>query len=318
MWLAKSWDEVIWSLQWPECPLPSIKWWHFLAAHSWQSSQSIWPPFWLAIENNLWEVMIWVRDWPWTLTPPRKATMLAFIADIPEALCEFIIILALLRSEGGTFCPWASYSRMGQSSVGAVGNPESDMGHVPLNSGLNAGSLWWETGPSLRRKALQLQPVNRFIMMTWPQKVKEQNLTHSGISPDMLGFVQNAFQKGFRTILWHDSNSITVLWSSRWWTVASAVISTYSDLSLNTKCQPHGGTRGKHWPTWIPSSHLANVAKGAQNVTNQQLLMGSHTSHWSEMLANLKTALIRTGKLWCTVLRLICSSSAELLPRPWG
>lgn len=74
--------------------------WHFSAAYSWRSSQSIWPPVWLAIEDNLGEVMIWVRDWPWTLTPPRKATMLAFITDIPWALCGLIIILALPEFSG--------------------------------------------------------------------------------------------------------------------------------------------------------------------------------------------------------------------------
>lgn len=42
------------------------------AAYSWQSSLSVWPPVRLPLEVSLGEVMIHVRDWPWTPTPRRK------------------------------------------------------------------------------------------------------------------------------------------------------------------------------------------------------------------------------------------------------
>lgn len=111
--------------------------------------------------------------------------------------------------------------------------------------------LWW---PDLRRSKSKMGHTSVFLLICsdWFKMHFRKNL---GPFSDM------------------SSNSITVMWSSHWWIVASAVISTYYDLSFNTKCQPHGGTRGKHWPTWIPSSHLANVAKGVQNATSQQLTL---------------------------------------------
>ncbi|TNN50058.1 hypothetical protein EYF80_039736 [Liparis tanakae] len=50
--------------------------------------------------------------------------MQAFITDIPEALSRSVSWATL----------WASSSRMGSQSVGEVGNPDSDTGHVPLIS----------------------------------------------------------------------------------------------------------------------------------------------------------------------------------------
>lgn len=94
---------------------------------------------------------------------------------------------------------------MGQSSIGAVGNPDSDTGHVPLISvgtELNAGSLWWETEPSLGRKAQQPQPVNHFIMMTWPQGSKSK-MWHT---PILLQIPSNTF-----IFNWILSQSITAL-----------------------------------------------------------------------------------------------------------
>lgn len=162
------------------------------------------------------------------------------------------------------------------------------------------------------------KPGNRFIMTTWPQKVKEQNLTHSGISPHMLRFIQSAFQKEFRSIFMTQHFVSMQQQYHRWWIMASAMLSTYYDVSLNSKCQPHGGTRGKYWPTRISSSHLANVAKGSQNVTNQQQTLSEclnlkdfTTLKWD--VGQFKHRFIWSSSAYSALCELFCCSCNTVL-----
>lgn len=114
--------------------------------------------------------MIWVKDWLWALKPRRKVHNAALLHR--HSLGSLPVDHNSCTSRA---CPWASSGGMGQSSVGAVGNPDS--GHFPLISvgiELRAGNLWWETEQSPQRKAQQLKPMNRFIMMTWPQRSKSK------------------------------------------------------------------------------------------------------------------------------------------------
>lgn len=151
------------------------------AAYSWQSSLSVWPPARLPLEVSLGEVMIRVRDWPWTPTPrgkpqcwPLSPTSLRLWASSSKFLHFQILAAHVLPlgqwQDGPKLCQSSRYPRVRRRS-----HP-SDLGarcRKPLMRKREA-SLW--------RKAQLCSPANRFIMMTWPQKAKGQNGTHSAAS----------------------------------------------------------------------------------------------------------------------------------------